>query len=199
MISQEEKLAAFLKAINDYAHSQQQRILTELENRNRAALERAERETLSDAYHMINQQTADVRNSISRDLSARELESRRKLLEQRAQIEQRVFERAQAKLAEFAASEKYAEHLCACAESAGQVFAQSGDVKLLVRQSDMQYAAQLEESCGIVCTVEACDDILIGGLRAMCEQAGKIADYTLDSALEAQHEWFAENSALSVS
>ena len=40
--------------------------------------------------------------------------------------------------------------------------------------------------------------IRIGGLRGYCENAGIIADDTLDRKLSGEREWFTENASLSV-
>ena len=40
--------------------------------------------------------------------------------------------------------------------------------------------------------------ILLGGLRAENTEIGRVLDVTLDVTLEQQHEWFAENSGLTI-
>ena len=42
-------------------------------------------------------------------------------------------------------------------------------------------------------------NIILGGLRAENAEIGRVLDVTLDVSLEQQHEWFAENSGLTIS
>lgn len=199
MQSQDEKLGKFLQAINEYSEKQRQRILSELEEQNKIELERAEKETLSDAYRMIQLQTSDVRSSISRELSARELQSRKKLLEQRAEIECDIFARAADRLKQFTATEDYRGYLTDCAKTAAQAFsAAPGETVFRLRPDDMAYKLDITAAFGGECAVEADKSIVIGGVLCINSRLGKAINATLDSRLEQQRDWFCENSGLLV-
>ena len=199
MQSQEQKLETMLKAINEYAERQRLRILYEIDEQSTTELERAEKEALSDAYRMIRQETADVRGAITRDLSSRELAGRRRLLELRSDIERRVFARAEEKLREFAAGDKYEAYLVKAAKDTARAFsAHREGVVFRVRQCDMGFADAIAAAYGAKCGFEPDADIRLGGFIARSPELGAAVDATLDTRLEDQHEWFGENAGLSI-
>lgn len=203
MQSQEQKLETMLKAINEYAERQRLRILYEIDEQSTTELERAEKEALSDAYRMIRQETADVRGAITRDLSSRELTGRRRLLELRSDIERRVFSRAEDKLRNFAASDKYEAYLVKAAKDAAKAFSASrndviNDVVFRLRGCDMKFADSISAAYGAKCGFEEDADIRLGGFIARSEKLGAAVDATLDTRLEDQHEWFGMNAGLSI-
>ena len=199
MQSQEEKLSLFIKAINDYAEKQRLRILYEMDEQSSEALSRAEKEALSDAYRLIQRETADVRGSIATELSSRELAGRRKLFEQRVAIEKKIFDEAAAKLRQFAASKEYDGYLEKAAASARKAFDAAPDGTVFrLRPSDMERAGLIEKAYGAKCEFAADESIHLGGLLAMNGALGVALDVTLDARLEDQHEWFCERAELTV-
>lgn len=199
MQSQEQKLEIMLKAINEYAERQRLRILFEIDEQSTTELERAEKEALSDAYRMIRQETSDVRGSIARDLSSRELAGRRRLLELRNDIEKRVFDEAREKLREFAASDGYKGYLIRSAKNTAKAFSAAPDgVVFFLRQDDMKHADAIRSAYGGNCGFEVSSEINLGGFIARSGKLGTAVDATLDTRLEDQHEWFGENAGLSI-
>ena len=73
-----------------------------------------------------------------------------------------------------------------------------GDVIVYVRPGDMRFADDIKKAFGRDCKVESSDEITIGGCRAGVAGGSTVADDTLDTRLEAQREWFLENSGMSV-
>lgn len=61
MALQDEKLSKFIQAINKDAEERRARILAESEAFNKAELEKAETEALTDAYHLIQQEISKMR------------------------------------------------------------------------------------------------------------------------------------------
>ena len=59
-------------------------------------------------------------------------------------------------------------------------------------------ADDIKKAFGRDCKVESSDEITIGGCRAGVAGGSTVADDTLDTRLEAQREWFLENSGMSV-
>ncbi len=191
MQSQEQKLSLLLQAINDYAEKQRLRILTEMDEQSQTELSRAEKEALSDAYRLIQHETADVRASIAKDLSARDLEGRRKLFEQRNEIERKVFAEAAKRLADFTKTEQYRDYLDKAVAKAKSAFASDAAATLFrVRESDMKYAEHIKSVYGAECAVEPDNDIRLGGILAMNSSLGIAIDATLDARLEAQRPGF---------
>lgn len=197
MQSQEEKLNLFLKAINDYAEEQRLRILSEMDEQSTTELSRAEKEALSDAYRLIQRETSDVRNSVAQELASRELEGKRRLFEQRAQIEQEVFKRAEKQLISFADSIKYPSYLEKAARSAAAAFAaKASSTVFRLREADMKHRDVIASAFGAPCEFAVDPQIHIGGLLAVNSALGVALDATLDGRLDSQHEWFGENAHL---
>ncbi len=196
MQSQEQKLSLFLEAINSYAEKQRLRILYEMERYTGAELEKAESEALRDAYIHISKETAEVRASIVRELSAHELAARRRLFEQRVAIENDIFAEAEKRLRAFASGDKYDSYLTAAAEKvAGAVG--YGAVTVRVRPGDEGKKALL----GVLipgCEVKTDPSIRIGGFTAEMTDRGVLVDMTLDSRLERQREEFRRNPELTI-
>ena len=72
------------------------------------------------------------------------------------------------------------------------------DVVVYVRKDDLKFADAIKSAVKGNCRVEQSDEISIGGMIGISKKMGLLVDETLDSRLEAQHEWFCENSGLKV-
>ena len=101
MQSQEEKLRLFTEAINSYAEKQRLTILGDMEQYTSTELEKAEAEALREAYIHISKETAEVRASVVRELSAHEVSARRRLFEERMAMENEVFAQAEKRDLQF--------------------------------------------------------------------------------------------------
>ena len=196
MQSQEEKLRLFLEAINSYAERQRLTILQDMEQFTSSELDKAEAEALRDAYVHISKETAEVRASIVREISAHELQARRRLFEQRAAIEDEVFADAQKALKKYTSGDKYNDYLTRAAQVVTKK-ADGEEVVLRLRPADEDKASMLS---GLIpgCTVETDPSITIGGFTAELTARGAIIDMTLDSRLGAQREQFRRTSGLTI-
>ena len=199
MQSQDEKLEKFLQAINEYSRKQRAAILMELEAQNRIELQRAEEETLSDAYRLIQLQTADVRESVLQELSRFEQYSRRELLEKRGELEQSVMTKASHALAGFTKTAGYDNYLTAVAAAAAKAFSGAeGETVFCLRPEDMGKTEVIKAAFGMPCAFEEDGDITLGGVTVENRALGLFMDATLESRLELQHQWFIENSGMTV-
>ena len=203
MLTQEEKLSKFMIAINEYAQEQRDRIMREVEAQNNIELEKAEKEFREESYRTIQRRTGEVRSMISREIAGKEIAGKKALLERRNAIENEVFQRAAAKLEEFTKTDAYKTYLRKAAIEARKVFAGCGEEKMgatviYIRDRDKKCSPLIKTAFGD-CTVKVAQDILLGGLRAENTEIGRVVDVTLDVALQQQHEWFAENSGLTIS
>lgn len=196
MLTQDEKLKTFLAAIDDYAEQQRKRILTELEASNRIAVERAEKETLASAYDIIGQRTADARLQISKDVSRRHSDAKRRLLEKRMQIENDVFARAEEKLRAFTSQSGYRDWLVRQAKCSGGRLTENS--VLYLRADDMKYASDIFAALGFECTVREDESNTLGGFYAEDMTNGVALNATFAAALASLHDRFKENSKLSV-
>ena len=200
MQSQEEKLSLFLKAIGDYAEKQRLHILYDMDERSSEELGRAEKEALTDAYRLIQRETADMRTSIARELASRELAARRRLFEHRAMLENKIFEEAAQRLKAFVKSGDYKAYLQKAAKTARKEFGAAADATVFrIRESDSAFEPAIREAFGGECAFRYDSAIQLGGVLAVNEKLGRAIDVTLDSRLEDQREWFSGTAELLIS
>ncbi|MBQ1441418.1 MAG: hypothetical protein IIZ08_05810 [Clostridia bacterium] len=202
MLTQEEKLSKFMLAINEYAQEQHDKIMREVEAQNAVELEKAEKEFREESYKTIQRRTGEVRSMISRELAEKESAGKKALLARRNEIEKEVFERAAAKLEEFTKTDAYKTYLRRAAIEAKKAFIRCGEehmasTVIYIRDRDKKCSPLIKTAFGD-CTVKVDPDIILGGLRAENTEIGRVLDVTLDVTLEQQHEWFAENSGLTI-
>lgn len=197
MAVRDEKMNNFLAAINEYAEEQRSRIQAEVEDFKRQELQKAEDEILYDSYELIQREMDAMRTETSQDISCKETESRKLLFAKRQEITAGVFAEAEARLREFARSEKYPELLDRWAGRLSPIFP-AEDTVLLVKKEDLIFSDRLCAAFGKPCRVCESEEIHIGGLKAFSETLGILADETFDSKLENQREWFAENSGMTI-
>ena len=193
----EEKKDKFSTAINHYAEEQRQKIEKEIEEYKQKELDEAEIDVLTECYQLIQKETARMRSGISKEMSQRDMDSRRKLLEQRSRISSEVFEKASQKLKEFTAREEYLDFLQKTASQFAKVFGRDG-VVVRLRQEDAKYEESIRKALGLKCEFQIDNTIAIGGLRALHTELGLLADKTLDSLLEDQRDWFESHSGMTV-
>ncbi|MGX8699760.1 V-type ATP synthase subunit E [Caproiciproducens sp.] len=197
MAVNDDKMNKFYLAINHYAEEQREKIEREVAEFKQKELDEAEVEVLTEAYRLIQKEMAEMRNGISRELAQREMEGRKGLLAQRRKITAKVFERAKNALTEFTQKSDYVSLLKKFAAELSGTFTEPGTV-LCIKKEDETCQELIKEAFGKDCTFKISPDIHIGGIRAYNSRMGIAADITLDSMLEDQREWFAENSGMAV-
>lgn len=192
----------FLRAIEKYAEEQRTKIQSEAEDFREKELNKAEEEGLREAYVLIRKKMSDINIQISSELSKAESASRKKTFICRKEISDKVFEDAEKKLIEFTKTPKYLETLKKSAFAIGERL-KSDDVVLMVSERDLKFKDEIAESfknAGGYEVYEIISDssISIGGITGLSRKLGLLADETLDTKLDEQHEWFYENSGLKV-
>lgn len=197
MASNEEKLGKFNLAINHYAQEQRDKIEHEVFEYKKRELEAAEVDVLTEAYRLIQNEMAEMRDRITREMAHREMDARKELLAKRQKITDEVFQKAAERLLAYTQTEKYAPMLEKSARELASVFQKPGTV-LCIRPEDKKYEEIIRKAFGGDCVFHAADDIKIGGIRAYHAETGLMADETLDSELEEQREWFEENCGMAV-
>ena len=86
MTNSDEKISKFVQAITAYAEEQRQKIHQEVEDIKAERLKQAEKEVLVDAYRLIQKEQTELRSSMSREMSLREMAARQKLLARRREM-----------------------------------------------------------------------------------------------------------------
>lgn len=191
------KTSNFLKAINKYAAEQRKEIKTRAEEFRKYELQKAEAEVLRDAYHLIQNEMAQMKKNIASEVSNLEFEKRKELFNKRHDIMEDVFKTVYGRLLEFVKTQDYIELLKRYAGSVSKILKKSGTI-LYICKRDEGLVDEIREAYGKICKVEVSSKIKIGGILAVNKTMSLVVDETLDSKLEEQKKWFSENSKLDI-
>jgi ATP synthase, subunit E len=197
MLNQEERAAKFFDAITKDAEERHEELTRKTRETVDSGLEKAKAKAHSQAQARIERERMLKEQEFNRTVADERTRQRARLTDKRSAITDGVFGDARDKLLSFTESDGYAEFLKRSAAGFAAVFPQ-GDVTVYLRPADMRFADDIKNAFGRDCKVESCDEITIGGCRAGVAGGSTVADDTLDTRLEAQREWFLENSGMSV-
>lgn len=199
--NEEEKVNKFYTAINHYAMEQRKKIEHEIAEFKSKELEEAENEVLAEAYHLIQKEMAQMRGGISREMAKREIDCRRRLLEQRQKITDEVFKQAAEALLQYTRTDRYPALLQKLAKEIAQFLQQKECDELIIylKPGDEKYRDFIAPLFSIPCSFALDPEIQLGGLRVSCEKRRIVADSTLDALLKDQISWFEEHSHLAIS
>lgn len=197
MLNQEERAAKFFDAITKDAEERHEEMTRKTRETVESGLEKAKTKAHSQAQAKIERERMLKEQEFNRTVANERTQQRARLTDKRGAITDEVFGDAREKLTAFTESDGYADFLKKSAAGFAAVFPQ-GDVIVYVRPGDMRFADDIKKAFGRDCKVESSDEITIGGCRAGVADGSTVADDTLDTRLEAQREWFLENSGMSV-
>ena len=133
-----------------------------------------------------------LQEETNRKLSHSVVETGAELAARRSEIAQEVFDACEERLAAFTAKPEYADYLKKSADALLALL-HADKAVFYARPQDVE-AAKSAVPAG--CEVTADTTIRLGGLRAKCGAVE--ADDTLDMKLEAQKDWFLQNSGMSI-
>lgn len=198
MSQSEKKLDKFSSAVLKDAEEQRSKILAEIEEYRRSELEKAEEEILHDAYVMIQNEIASIKNKHSRKISLAELEGRRNQLVLRDRLVDKVFEETASKIAAFTKTDGYRQYMIDLVKkSCDQI--PEGSIVISVKKDDLFLSSDLIAASGRDAKVEANAVIQLGGVLVSNPEKGIVVDETLDLKLNNQKDWFISVSGLSIS
>jgi V/A-type H+-transporting ATPase subunit E len=197
MASNMEKLSGFYSAINHYADAQREQILKDIEAYKIKSLREAESTAKIEADRLIKKEVAEASSNIVREMSHKEIDARRVLLEKRQKIANEVFEKAAAELTAYTATANYANTLQKNAEEMVKVLTEPGTV-VYVKEGDTKARDTILANFGAKATIQVDNKIKIGGFRGENLAMHLVLDATLDAMLEEQRSWFEENSGMAV-
>ena len=197
MLNQEERAAKFFDAITKDAEERHEEMTRKTRETVESGLEKAKTKAHSQAQAKIERERMLKEQEFNRTVANERTQQRARLTDKRGAITDEVFGDAREKLTAFTESDGYADFLKKSAAGFAAVFPQ-GDVIVYVRPGDMRFADDIKKAFGRDCKVESSYEITIGGCRAGVAGGSTVADDTLDTRLEAQREWFLENSGMSV-
>lgn len=195
-MNQSQKTSNFLRAINKFAKEQSDAIHREVEQFKKQEIEKATQEGIKYAYELIQKEIGTKKAQIVSDIARREQSSRKELFDKRNEIEQSVFDDVKVKLREYVNCDGYVEYVKRSAQQISELFGDSACVVYISEQDSDK--ADMIKSIIACCTIEVDDSIELGGIKAYCKSLNIMADNTLDSKLDDERIWFAENSGLKV-
>lgn len=197
MSQPENKLDKFSSAVIKDAEEQRSKILNEIEEYRKSQMEKAEEEILHEAYIMIQNEIASIKNKHSRKISLSELEGRRKLLMLREELSGKVFDEAASHVLNFTKSQEYLKYMCDTVKKCCNEIPE-GNVIIEVKNDDLQFADMLVAASGREAKVETNLNIRLGGVLVNNVSKGIVIDETLDLKISSQKDWFAAESGLSI-
>lgn len=195
-MNESKKTSSFLRAINKYAQQQSEEIRLEVEEFKKQEIEKATKEGIKDAYTLIQKEISVRKSQIVSEIAKREQESRKELFLQRNEIVEKVFSDAEQKLLAYTQTQDYIDYLKKSVQEMSALFNNNGCV-IYVKENDTD-KADIIKAIIPDCEIKSDNSIILGGIKGYCEKMSVVADDTLDTKLDDQRVWFAENSGLKV-
>lgn len=188
------KLSRFEEEIMDTVAQRCKEIDDEIQTYHMQELGKHEDDILTETYAIIQTEVQELSELNTKELSRNGMELKKRLYLKRDEYSKLIFAQARIKLADFASSPEYEAFLLAKAKKLAEYNLDGAE--LHVKQCDLNYADALSKICAV--PVVADEKILIGGALLVNTSKNFVVDETLDTALEDQKEWFADNSGFIV-
>lgn len=189
------KTSNFLSAIEKYSEQERQAVIKEAQEKRAEALRKAEVKGKADAEKYVSKLLAAASSEVTSEYAVKSLEAQGEIFKKREAMIQEIFSKAHDKLLAFTESAEYRDKLLSYAEEIADKFNNKKCV-IYLKSGDMKYANDVQAVFNSDTEIKEDVKILIGGLRAYCEELKLVADNTLDSKLEEQKKWFVENADL---
>ena len=141
-------------------------------------------------------ETVRINAKKNREICEAQEEAKKQLAGKRSELTEAVFASVRERLTEFSKTEEYKELLLSLASEAVNAFG-GGELEFFVKPDDMKYSSDIKKLAD-GCTVNACEEIELGGVRVRNKKTSCLADSTLDTGLLSQKEWFLARSGLKI-
>lgn len=198
MITQEDKLLRFEKAVNDEIDAEIVNINQSAEASKDEIIEKANDDSLYEAYDKIKAEIKNISNKYAKLVSKAELDSKKDVLLHREEIASKIMKNVVASIDEFRHTDGYVDFLAKALKEEIDTDDVS-DITVFLAADDMQYVAALKKAVGKKLKFEAKDSIRLGGVSVFFENRNIIKDRTLDSALDDQKSRFNQSDCLRLS
>ena len=183
----------FLNAINADAERRRSEIERDTNEYIARKTDEAEARISRETYMSLQRRAAQIRSRIGREVSTRQQQRRQELFGLRSQLTEELFCEARRRIEQAVQSQEYARILAVLVSEAvsavggtGTVYGRADDEGLIV--------PLLTDGCTFQCD----DSIQLGGVRAVSSDGTLAADNRLESRLNAEREWFVNNSRLTL-
>lgn len=187
----------FLKAIKRYAKEQKNVLQDEVSQLKNERLKEAEEKGKRDSEALLKEKLHEKHSAKTAFLAKQTQEGQKKLFIERSAMVDEVFDMAAKRLVDYTKTDEYASQLEESARAVARLF-DGKDCIVYLSERDMNASGAIKYLFNGKAEIKADKTIKIGGVKGYCAEMGIIADETLDSKLEAQREWFIENTGLTV-
>lgn len=187
---------AFFRALNEASREQKSAIFEEIENYKAQQLAEA-RETAQRKYdEYILEATGGFASEDGAENEKRAAELRKEVMSVRSEITESVFAAVREKLKAFTETDGYEKLLI---ESARKMAEICGKFPLVIfmREKDLKFSDKIKAVSQSI-SVKTDESIEIGGIYGVCEEKAVRLNDLLETRLDAQKDWFYENSGLSL-
>lgn len=195
MQNEQQLLDYFKQEIARESNAEKEKILAEAQSIKSKALEKIKHDAMVDAKRNMEREINEISLNNQREISKMQKSINRELIAKRQELQNQVFAKANEKLVAFVNSDEYQVFLEKnIALLSDEIY--QGQLDIQVNEKDVALMATLMQKTGHQVSVTASADITIGGFIAINKELGMIADYSLDTRLEEQKEWFYNHSGL---
>ncbi len=145
-------------------------------------LDEAENEILEETYTLIQQKVSEIKSEVGREISVKNVESRKTVLSEREHYTDSIFGEVKKKLNAYKKTESYVQYLKQSIASARETL---GEItQIYVARPDVDIVRKLVDDVSVRQDLR----IILGGLIA--ESDGLTADFTFDKKLKQEREKF---------
>lgn len=197
MYDSADKNSKFLEAINRAALKHCQALDEEIKRQTKEEIEKAEEKIHTECHEKMEKAIQKYKTATVRQLAKYSMEKHSALSRRRQEMETEIFDQVEKELKSYRATEAYQNSLVRSAEKMKPFFKEADDVVIYVSEEDLPFAPQIKKAFG-GCDVKADLTNKTGGLKAESRKNAILIDDSLASRLEAQRQWFAENSGLKI-
>ncbi len=196
MSTEKEKLERFAKAVDDDVNVQIDEILKQAEISRNEIIEKANDESLYEAYDRIKEEIKKISNKYVKIVSKAELDNKREILLHREKIANQVIDNIKNKLINFTTTDKYYQYLVKLVEDEISCGADVNDLVVYLSDNDIKLSKDIKKAVSEDLKIEVNENIRIGGLSIYSAKENVIKDNTFDSALDEQKYKFNNSTCL---
>jgi len=145
-------------------------------------LDEAENEILEETYTLIQQKVSEIKSEVGREISVKNVESRKTVLSEREHYTDSIFGEVKKKLNAYKKTESYVQYLKQSIASARETL---GEItQIYVARPDVDIVKKLVDDVSVRQDLR----IILGGLVA--ESDGLTVDFTFDKKLKQERDKF---------
>lgn len=185
----QDKLQRFQKTVLSEAEGKIAQMEQEIQEYEKTELEKARQAEYDKMFAYMQSKVHDIQWKYRQSVTKASLEAKRRLLQYRTGLSDKVFAQVEQKLKAFAASDQYEAFLIDKLKKAEKEFpCQNAVIRLC--PDDMKHASAIQAALSGPVTVEPDRRNHLGGFQIVNEQKGLLLDETFASNLTDQHAAF---------